>query len=78
MERVPEPWFTIDYRAGEDIAFCVKAKTYGVQFYVHGGYKLGHIGEPTIITEKEYQKFQDENKERFADKIKVSLGGVKV
>ena len=24
FDKVPEPWFTIDYRAGEDIAFCVK------------------------------------------------------
>ena len=46
FDRVPMPWFTVDYRAGEDIAFCVKAKQHGVRFFLDGAYKLGHIGLP--------------------------------
>jgi hypothetical protein len=77
FEITPEPWFTIDYRAGEDIAFCVKARKFGVTFWVHGGYRMGHIGEPKIITHKEYLEHQELNKDKFADKIRVSLGGTK-
>ncbi len=75
FERVPEPWFTVDYRAGEDIAFCVKAKQHGVRFFLDGQYKLGHIGQPPIIGEKEYRTHMEENKALYADKIRVGLGG---
>jgi hypothetical protein len=75
FEIVPEPWFTIDYRAGEDIAFCVKAKEHGVRFFLDGAYKLGHIGEAPIVTEREYRAHLEANKELYADKIKVRLGG---
>lgn len=75
FEKVPEPWFTIDYRAGEDIAFCVKAKKYGIRFFLDGQYKLGHIGAPPIITEEDHKKHLEENKMLYADKIKVGLGG---
>lgn len=75
FERVPEPWFTVDYRAGEDIAFCVKAKKLGVRFFLDGAYKLGHIGSAPIITEKDYLRHMDENKALYAEKIKVGLGG---
>jgi hypothetical protein len=75
MEKVPQPWFTIDYRAGEDIAFCTKAREYGIQWYVNGAYKLGHIAAPQIITEKDYLKYQEDHKDEFEDKVKISLGG---
>ncbi len=74
FDRVPEPWFTIDWRAGEDIAFCVKAKQYGVKIWCDGTYKMGHIGIPPIITEADYLKYKKEHPERFSDKIKVDLG----
>lgn len=75
FERVPEPWFTIDWRGGEDIAFCVKAKQHGVRFFLDGGYRLGHIGEAPIITEKDHRKHMDDNVALYADKIRVGLGG---
>lgn len=74
MERVPEPWFTIDWRAGEDIAFCVKARAYGVKIFVDGTYRLGHIGEPQIVTEATYQQYLKEHPDEFADKVRVNLG----
>lgn len=77
FERVPEPWFTIDYRAGEDVAFCVKAKEHGVRFFLDGSYTIGHIGEAPVIAEAEYKKHMDDNKTLYADKIKVNLGGKK-
>lgn len=74
-EITPEPWFTIDARAGEDIAFCVHAKEHGFRFWLDGAYKLGHVGEPPIITEEHYRKHLAENAEEYKDKIKVSLDG---
>jgi hypothetical protein len=75
FEVVPEPWFTLDYRAGEDIAFCVKAKKHGIRFFLDGQYKLGHIGEPPIIGEEAYRQHMQDNAPLYAEKIKVGLGG---
>lgn len=72
---VPKPWFTIDYRAGEDIAFCVRAKQHGFRFFLDGAYKLGHIGTAPVITEQHYLAHMDLNKEAYANKIKIDLGG---
>ena len=75
FDRVPEPWFTIDYRAGEDISFCVKAKEYGVRFFLDGTYKLGHIGPAPIITEEDHKRYMQENQHLYADRVRVALGG---
>ncbi len=74
FERVPAPWFTLDWKAGEDIAFCVKAKEHGVRIWCDGAYKLGHIGVPPVITEADYLKFKQDNPDRFSDKVRVELG----
>jgi hypothetical protein len=73
LERVPEPWFTIDSRGGEDIVFCVHARRHGVRVWLEGGYKLGHIGDPQIVTEETYRKYLDETPE-LADRVCVELG----
>lgn len=73
LDRVPEPWFTIDWRAGEDIAFCVKAKKHGVHVYCDGGYKLGHLGAPPVITEQDWLKAKADNPEKYKDKVRVEL-----
>lgn len=75
FKRVPEPWFTLDTNAGEDIAFCVHAKKHGVRIFLDGQYKLGHFGEKQIITEKIYREYLDKNREQFGDRIRVGLGG---
>jgi len=72
---VPKPWFTIDFRAGEDIAFCRKAKMLGVRWFVDGAYKLGHIGEAPVVTEKTYQDHLAKNPDAYAEKVKIFLGG---
>jgi hypothetical protein len=72
LDRVPEPWFTIDYRAGEDIAFCVSAKRAGVTIYVDGSYRLGHIGDPVIVTEAEYKRYL-ESRPELQDRVQVML-----
>lgn len=75
FKRVPEPWFTLDWKAGEDIAFCVKAKQYGVEIWCDGAYKLGHIGVPPVITEADWLRAKAADPERFADKVRVELNG---
>ncbi len=76
LDKVPEPWFTLDWQAGEDIAFCVKVKEFGVKIHCDGRYKLGHIGPPPIVTESTYQAAKLEHPEIFeSEKIKVRLNG---
>jgi hypothetical protein len=74
FDRVPEPWFTIDYRSGEDIAFCVSAKKQGIKIHCDGQYKLGHIAVPRVVGHQDYLKYMNENQDEFADKVKVNLG----
>ena len=76
LERMEFPYFSFEMGAGEDIYFCVKAKEAGVRIWLDGSYRLGHIAEPTIVTHKDHLKYLDENKERYADKKRVSLGGI--
>jgi hypothetical protein len=74
LDRVPQPWFTIDWRAGEDIAFCVHAKRHGVKIWCDGQYKLGHIGVPKVVGHKDHVQYMKEHGEEFADKVKIQLG----
>lgn len=75
FEKMPDPWFTLDARGGEDIVFCVHAKRHGFRLFLDGAYRLGHVGEPPIITYLDHQKHMQDNKALYADKIKVGLGG---
>jgi hypothetical protein len=74
--KVPEPWFTIDYRAGEDIAFCKKIKDYGFKVHLDGAYSIGHIGVPPIIDGQYYRDWVKNNPEKYSQKIQVQLKGV--
>jgi hypothetical protein len=74
FERMPDPWFKFN-DAGEDIYFCVHAKDYGIRIWCDGAYMLGHIGEPQIVTQATYRAYLEANKETYADRIKVPLGG---
>lgn len=74
LEKVPKPWFTIDWKCGEDIAFCTHAREHGVKIFCDGRYKLGHIGTPPIITWKDNAEYMGKNPERFKDKIKINVG----
>jgi len=75
LTTIPEPWFTIDWRAGEDVAFCVKAKEYGFRFFLDGQYILGHIGDRMIVGPDEHKSYRDEHPEEFEDMRLVRIGG---
>ena len=47
-------WFTPTQDAGEDAAFCLRAKEYGYKIWVDPTVKLGHVGQ-TVITEGVYR-----------------------
>ena len=48
-------WFTPTPDAGEDAAFCLRAKEYGYEIWVDPTVKLGHVGQ-TVITEGVYRR----------------------
>lgn len=76
LRGIPEPWFTIDARAGEDIAFCRHAKEHGFEVYCDGTLQIGHVGSPPIVREGDYLKWREENREAYErDRIKVSVFG---
>jgi hypothetical protein len=66
FERVPKPWFVIDHRGGEDIQFCAKARTHGVQFWADGRYYLGHFGDPQIVGWDDYRRWYEANRDTMA------------
>jgi hypothetical protein len=70
---VPKPWFTIDWKAGEDLAFCVKARGMGYRFFLDGAYRLGHIGCPPVVTYKDWEEYYNEHQGDYADRVKVKF-----
>jgi hypothetical protein len=75
FDRVPEPWFLLDWRAGEDVAFCVAAKKHGVKIFADGRVKMQHVGESKIIDENTFKDHYREEAEFYKDKVKIKLGG---
>ena len=73
--KIPEPWFTIDWKAGEDVAFCVKAKEYGYQFFLDGRYILGHIDAPRVVSKDDYLRYRQDHPDEFENLLRVSVGG---
>jgi len=74
LDRFDGPWFKFE-NCGEDIYFCVNAKEAGVRIFLDGGYRIGHLGKYDIVTESTYNKYMCDNADKYADRIKVGLGG---
>lgn len=74
LDVVPSPWFRFN-GCGEDIYFCAHARQAGFKVWLDGRYKIGHVGDPRIITVKDYDEFMAQNKEALGALIKVDLGG---
>ncbi len=76
FEQTPEPWFTIDYRAGEDIAFCKRARDSGFQPYCDGAYSVGHIGNAPVVSKADWQRWKEDNEEAYMrDRVPINMGG---
>ena len=57
LNKVPEPWFTIDARGGEDIVFCKHARDAGLTIGCAGHLLCGHIAQPKIITFEDSKQY---------------------
>jgi hypothetical protein len=55
FKGMEKPWFMTTSGAGEDIHFCHTARTRGFRVFVDTAAKLGHVGEPLIVTEEFYE-----------------------
>jgi hypothetical protein len=75
LDRMQYPWFRFNEAAGEDIYFCVHAKERGIEIYCDGAYKIGHLGEPEVVTQETSLRFLESKRDEYADRIKVPLGG---
>lgn len=76
LKKVPEPWFTLDWRCGEDIAFCSSARKAGIGIYVDGAYTVAHIGNPKIVTRDDYAEWYKKNEEAIVnDRVEIEMKG---
>lgn len=68
LKKIPSPWFMGLVGTGEDITFCYKAKKSGFEVWMDTRIKLGHLGDPTIVTEEyasNWLNLTPEQKEKF-------------
>lgn len=72
LDRVPQPWFTIDYKAGEDIAFCVSVRKQGIKIWCDGQYSLGHIAAPQVIGRQHHLDYMKQHQDELS--VKIQLG----
>jgi hypothetical protein len=54
FDKVPKPWFMTMSGAGEDLSFCWKAGKEGIKIYMDTATKMGHLGDPQIISEETF------------------------
>lgn len=73
LEGTPKPWFTLDWRAGEDVIFCKRAKDAGFRIWLAGDYKIGHLGKVPVVTAADSIRHQKEHPEDYGEKIKIRL-----
>lgn len=56
LQAIPKPWFMSTTGHGEDLLFCKKARQAGFRVFMDTSVKLGHLGIPPIIEEKDYER----------------------
>ena len=59
LRGMKKPWFMSTTGSGEDIWFCHKAGEQGFEVYMDTATKIGHLGNPKIITEETYEAEND-------------------
>jgi hypothetical protein len=73
LDDLPEPWFTIDARGGEDIVFCRHAKEHGFTVACAGRYRCGHITAPQIVTEEHHTAWLETNPDELQEFKPIEL-----
>jgi len=57
VKKMKKPWFMSTTSSGEDLWFCHKArKEAGARIFMDTSIKLGHVGLPPIIEEKDFER----------------------
>lgn len=67
FRRTPKPWFFGMPGTGEDITICIKAKRAGFSVWMDSRIKLGHLGDPIVVTEEysdAWSKLSPEQREK--------------
>ena len=60
LHKMKRPWFMSTCGSGEDIYFCYKAtREAGARVFSDTRVKLGHVGNPQIITEETHESYGD-------------------
>ena len=72
LDRVPPQPFQF-HSAGEDIYFCANARKCGVRIWCDGSYRIGHVSNPKIVTQKDYKQYMDENAEAMTEVRLIAL-----
>lgn len=69
LKKMEKPWFMSTTRSGEDLWFCYKAKQAGFRVFMDTSIKLGHLGLPPIIEEKDFESHNkiDEHRRIYGD-----------
>lgn len=66
VRKMREPYFMSTSATGEDILFCVNAKKQAnARIFMDTRIKLGHLGDPVIITEDFREEFIKKTDEKF-------------
>lgn len=71
LKAIEEPRFMGMEGVGEDVALCLKARKKGFRVFMDTSIKLGHLGDPVIVTEDLYDslmKMTPEEKDRYYGK----------
>lgn len=55
VRKMTPKYFMSTTGSGEDLFFCKKARDVGAKIYMDTSIKLGHLGLPPIIEEKDYE-----------------------
>jgi hypothetical protein len=79
-EKVPYPWFETYYNEEKrltsvDIDFCNKARKAGFDIYVDPALEMGHIGEPPVITRKQFLEKNHGNIKLHSDIVRDNNDG---
>ncbi len=64
LRAMAKPIFMSTSGAGEDIHFCHKARECGFKVHMDTATKLGHLGQPKLVTEEVYEAESDVKEER--------------
>lgn len=65
FKKLEAPWFMSSEGTGEDILFCYKSKKVGAKVYMDTSIKLGHLGNPLVVTEEYVDKVRKQHDPLF-------------